>query len=278
MKRFSSHAGLDIGLIQRRPAVGPGIRVGECATRRLCAMAAVSATPVSSRSRRVQYWMLNSIVRDADVARIDPQLCYDFTYLPDRPVGWERTKTFGHSHPRLGRIGFAEVVEVLEGTVGFLVQDLLPGPRSTFAALVVGQPRDRVILPPVLAHASVNLAGDPVVFSDVIDRRIVDRQLKSDYGQVAAARGMAYYIDLGGNARPNPAYVEVAPLRRFTAEEWSGPWPDRPLYRDYVEDPGSFDWIVNPERFPERFPVLWDRVAGVIAHLDETREGPQAAD
>jgi Glucose-6-phosphate isomerase (GPI) len=149
------------------------------------------------------------------------------------------------------------------------VQDLLPGPRSTYAALVVGRPGERVILPPSLSHASVNLAGDPVVFSDIIDRRIVDRRLPSDYGQVAAAHGMAYYIDLEGNARLNPAYVDVPTLERFTAEEWSGSSPDRPLYRDYVERPGSWDWIHDSDLFPQRFPALWKRVAGVIARLDE---------
>ena len=271
MRDFTAPAGIEIGWQQGRPAVGPGIRIDERATRRLCAMAPVSATPVSPGSRRIQYWMLNSIVREEDAGRVDPRLCYDFTFLPDRPVGWERTKTFGHSHPKPGpgRLGFAEVLEILEGTAGFLLHDLLPGPRSTCAALVVGRPGERVIFPPSLSHASVNLASGPLVFSDIIDRRIVERQLPSDYSQVAAAHGLAYYIDLDGEAQPNPAYLEVPPLERFTAEEWSGPSPDRPLYRDYVERPGDWDWLHDPDLFPARFPALWERVADVVARMDE---------
>jgi oxalate decarboxylase/phosphoglucose isomerase-like protein (cupin superfamily) len=277
VKQFSAPAGLEIGIARRRPAVDPGIRIDEYATRLLGAMAPVSATPVAPGSRRIQYWMLNGMLRRADADRADPRLSYDFTYIADRPVGWERAKTFGHSHarPEPDRLGFAEVIEILDGKVGFIVQDLLPGPRCTFAALVTTQPRDRIILPPLLSHATINLGGDPVVFSDIIDRRIVDGRLPSEYGQVRAARGMAYYIDLGGNVRPNPTYMEVPTLQRFTATEWSGPSPDRPLYRDYIENPGLFDWIIDPELFPERFLMLWDRVRGVIAALDDRDSRPE---
>ena len=262
MKKFSAPAGIEVGLVRRRPAVGPGIRVDERAVRLLGAMRHVTATPVSPGSRRLQYWMLNSMVCEADAGRVDRRLCYDFTFMPDRPIGWERPKTLGHSHarPGPGRLGFAEVIEVLDGTVGFIVQDLRTGPRSTFTAVVTGRPGDRIILPPFLLHASINLAGDPVVFSDVIDRRIVEGQLPSDYSGVAGAHGMAHFIDLDGKARANPHYKEVPPLQRFTATEWSGPSPERPLYQDYVEDPGQFDWIIDPDLVPRRFPALWARV------------------
>jgi len=272
MKQFSAPAGIEVGLVRRRPALGPRIRVDERSVRLLGAMGRVTATPVPEHSRQIQYWMWNSMVREDDAGRVDPRLCYDFTFMPDRPIGWERPKTLGHSHPRPapGRLGFAEVVEVLDGTVGFMVQDLLPGPRSTFTALVTGRPGDRLILPPFLLHASINLAGDPVVFSDVIDRRIVEGRLPSDYGGVAGAHGMAHFIDLDGADRPNPFYKEVPPLLRLTALEWSGPSPDRPLYRDYVENAGGFAWIVDPGLFPKRFPDLWARVREAATRQGES--------
>jgi glucose-6-phosphate isomerase, archaeal len=272
MERLSAPAGIDIGLEGKEPAVGPGISIFERATRPLGAMGKVLADPVPTDPEQIQYWMLNGIVRDADAKRVDPRLCYDFTYLADRPVGWERAKTLGHSHPRSapGRMGFAEIVEVLHGTVGFMIADILPGPRCTFAALVIGEPGDRVVQPPFLAHASINLAGDPVVFSDVIDRRIVAGELPSDYAHVAEAHGLAYFVDRDGKARPNPNYKEVPPLQRFSAAEWSGvPAATRPLYADYVEAPAAFDWIVDPELFPDRFPELWDRVREVAKRMSE---------
>jgi oxalate decarboxylase/phosphoglucose isomerase-like protein (cupin superfamily) len=280
MKEFTAPAGIEVGLVRRRPALGPGIRVDERAVRRLGAMGRVAATPVPPRSRRIQYWMWNGMVREADTARVDPRLCYDFTFMADLPIGWERPKTLGHTHPRPapGKLGFAEIVEVLDGTVGFMIQDLFPGPRSSFAALIVGKPGDRVVLPPFLLHASINLAGDPAVFSDVIDRRIVAGQLPSDYNGVADAHGMAYFMDVDGAARPNPVYKDVPPLQRFTALEWSGPAPDRPLYGDYVQRPDDFDWIVDPGLFPVRFPTLWARVSDVATRQGDSSGGRPVGD
>ena len=265
MKGFSAPAGIDVGLVRGRPVVGPGITVTERAVRPLGAMGAVTALPVPGGSRRVQYWMLNGMVRESDAGRVDPRLCYDFTFIPDRPIGWERAKTLGHSHarPPEARLGFAEVIEIVEGTVGFIVQDILPGPRATYAALIVAGPGQRVVMPPFLSHASINLGGDPVVFTDVIDYRVVDGRLPSDYSRVAGAHGFAWFIDTDGRARRNPVYTEAPELQRFTALEWSGPWPDRPLYADYVTNPASLDWLLNPDLFPERFPDLWARVEDV---------------
>ena len=76
MKEFTAPAGIEVGLVRRRPALGPGIRVDERAVRRLGAMGRVAATPVPPRSRRIQYWMWNSMVREADATRVDPRLCY----------------------------------------------------------------------------------------------------------------------------------------------------------------------------------------------------------
>jgi oxalate decarboxylase/phosphoglucose isomerase-like protein (cupin superfamily) len=265
VKRFTAPAGIDVGLVRGRPAVGAGITMIERSARPLAALREVLADPAPISPRRAQYWMLNGMVRDADAARTDSRLCFDFTFVPDRPVGWEQAKTLGHSHARPpgARLGFAEIIEVVEGTVGFLVADILPGPRATFAALVVAGPGERVVMPPFLSHASINLAGDPVVFTDVIDRRVVDGRLASDYSKVKAARGLSWYIDRDGQARPNPAYVAVPELLRFTAREWSGPWPDRPLYLDYVDHPGTLDWLTDPDLFPERYPELWARVEDV---------------
>jgi oxalate decarboxylase/phosphoglucose isomerase-like protein (cupin superfamily) len=265
VKRFSAPAGIDVGLVRGRPAVGAGITLFERAARPLGALREVLADPAPISPRRAQYWMLNGMVRDGDAARTDPRLCYDFTFLPDRPVGWERAKTLGHSHARPpgARLGFAEIIEVVEGTAGFIVSDILPGPRATFAALIVAGPGERVAMPPFLSHASINLSGDPVVFTDVIDRRVVDGRLPSDYSRVKAAHGLPWYIDRDGHARPNAAYKSAPELQRFTALEWSGPWPDRPLYLDYVERPGSLEWLASPDLFPDLFADLWARVRDV---------------
>ena len=164
MRSFTAPAGLPVGLTRHRPAVGDGVQVEERRARRLGELASVSATSISPASRRLQYWMLNGVALSHDVARIDPRLRFELTYMADRPIGWERPKSAGHVHGRLaaGTLGFAEVCEVLEGIAGFLIQDLLPGPSASFAALITVAPGERIILPPFLHHLTVNVAGDLV--------------------------------------------------------------------------------------------------------------------
>jgi oxalate decarboxylase/phosphoglucose isomerase-like protein (cupin superfamily) len=265
MKQLAAPAGLPAGLLRGRPAVGPDVRVEDRLSRALGALAPVAATPVLATSRRIQYWMLNGMVREADADVVDRGLSYDFTYMADRPIGWERPKTLGHAHsrPAAGVLGFGEVCEVLEGVAGFLFQDILPGPRATFAALVTVKPGERVIMPPFLQHATINLEGDPLVFSDVISRAA-----RPDYRTLAAAHGMAWYIDIAGEARRNPGYVEAPPLLRFSTREWGGPSGDVPLYSEYVANPKAFDWLCRPDLFPARYPALWERLREVVARLD----------
>ena len=266
MRTFTVPAGLPVGIARRRPAVGEGVRVEEWASRRLGELARVTVEPVSRASRRVQYWMLNGVALTDDLARIDPRLRFELTYMADRPIGWERPKTAGHNHgrPASGSIGFAEVCEILEGTAGFLVQDLQPGPAATFAALVTVRPGERIILPPFLQHLTIDLAGDPLVFSDVISRRIT-----GDYEGLAAAHGGAYLVGPRGEARPNPAYRSLPPLERLTAEGWAGEAARHPvpLYQQLLADPAALAWLDEPDTFPDRFSELWARLRPVYERL-----------
>ena len=266
MKELAAAPGLPVGTVRGRPAVGADVLVEEWGTRPLGALAAVAASPIHVAARRVQYWMLNGVVRARDAGRIDPRLRYELTYMADRPIGWERPKTAGHVHgrPSPGEIGFAEICEVLEGTAGFMIQDLRPGPSAIFAALVTVRPGERIVLPPLLHHATFHLAGAPLVFSDVISRRIT-----TDYSTLSAAQGTAYLIDTLGSPRPNLAYARVPPLLRFSAEEWSGP-ANRPLYTSFVDDPASLTWLDSPGEFPARFPRLWERLEPILNALDRS--------
>jgi glucose-6-phosphate isomerase len=205
--------------------------------------------------------MLNGVILKRDTTCADPTLMYDLTFLPDRPIGWERPKTHGHVHsnPPDSPLGYPEIFEVLEGLAGFMIQDLKPGPSATYAALVTVGPGERVVLPPLLHHAAISLSGDPLVFSDV-----VSRACRPDYAPLAGAHGMAYLVDLSGRVQRNSAYTSIPPLVHVTAKEWCG-LARRPLYVDFVEDPGSLEWISKPDLFPECFPELWARLAPVYS-------------
>lgn len=175
-------------------------------------------------------------------------------------MGLEAAKTAGHVHdrPQGGAIGYPEIVEVLHGEAGFLIQDLAvdeSGARSTRAWLVRARPGDRVILPPDLAHATIDLGAGPLVFSDVIDRRA-----QGIYSGVAAARGFGWYVSADGRLRPNPRYARPPRIEEVAARDWSAPSPG-PLYRAFRDDPGSLAWLSEPERFAQVAPDLWRRVS-----------------
>jgi glucose-6-phosphate isomerase len=251
-------AGLPLRIDDHGLILDGSIAVEETAVRRLSELAPVAEDPTVATGDRIQYWMYNGVAATADLPRLGPlPMRYELTVLADRPIGRERPKSLGHVH--VG--GYPEVCEVLAGTAGFLVQDLLPGPRATFAALVTVRPGERIILPPILHHGTISLAGDPLVFSDVIHRRS-----SGEYATIAAARGLAWFIDISGTAFPNPHYAGVPPLQRMDAIDWSGT-SESPLYSAFVDDPSAFNWLGDPDRYRARFPALADRMEPVLAAL-----------
>lgn len=251
-------AGLPIRIVDHGLVLDGSLAVEETAVRRLSELAPVAEDPTAASGDQIQYWMYNGVAAEADLPRLGPlSVRYELTALADRPIGRERPKSLGHVH--VG--GFPEVCEVLAGTAGFLVQDLLPGPRATFASLVTVRPGERIVLPPILHHATISLAGDPLVFSDVIDRRSA-----GEYATIAAARGLAWFIGVDGTASPNPYYTSVPPLHRLDASDWSGA-SEGPLYRALVDDPSAFDWLGDPQLYRARFPALAARIEPVLALL-----------
>ncbi len=208
--------------------------------------------------------MLNGVRQEADERLEGHVLRYELTAMIGRPIDWEAAKTAGHVHvrPPGARLGYPEVVEVLHGEAGFLIQDLSispEGPRSSRAWLVRAGAGDWVVLPPELAHVTIDLGAGPRVFSDVIDRRAV-----GVYSDVADAQGFAWYVGAGGELRANERYVETPVLEECDASDWSGPAPG-PLYAAFGADSSTFGWLSEPDRFAEVAPRVWDRVGGLLS-------------
>jgi glucose-6-phosphate isomerase, archaeal len=260
---LSTRAGIALSLRSGVARLGPSLFVEEDRIRRLAELAPVRVDPVGRHGRRVEYRMLNG-VREADDIRLQGNpLRYELTIMGGRPIGSEAAKTFGHVHvrPAGAMLGYPEVVEVVHGEAGFLIQDLRAspdGPMSTAAWLVRARPGDWLILPPELAHVTIDLGAGPLVFSDVIDRRAAGL-----YSGVAEARGFAWYVGRDGRLWRNPHYVEVPRLIEVDAVEWSGPAAGT-LYRTFRQDPDSFAWLSDPATFPSVAPALWQRVRDAI--------------
>lgn len=260
---LSSRAGIALSLRGGVARLGPDLLVEDDRIRRLAELAPVTAEPVGRRGRRVEYRMLNG-VREADDTRLQGHpLRYELTIMGGRPIGSEAAKTFGHVHirPAGAMFGYPEVVEVVHGEAGFLIQDLRgspDGPMSTAAWLVRARPGDWVILPPELAHVTIDLGAGPLVFSDVIDRRAA-----GIYSGVAEAAGFGWYVGSEGRLWRNPHYVEVPRLIDVDAVDWSGPAAGI-LYRVFRQDPDAFAWLSDPAMFSTVAPALWQRVRDAI--------------
>jgi glucose-6-phosphate isomerase len=260
---LSELAGLPLSLRRGRLHLGPGVVAEEDLVRRKAQMRDVLAAGVGRQSRRLEYQMLNGVRRVQDVHLEGLPLRYELTSMPGSPLGWETAKTLGHVHvsPPGSSVGYPEIVEVLHGEAGFLVQDLAmtaDGPRSRQAWLVRARPGDWVVLPPDLAHVTIDLGAGPLVFSDVIDRRA-----RGIYAGVAQARGFGWYVATDGVLRPNPRYGVPPRIEEIPAAEWSGPAPG-PLYGAFRDDPASLAWLSEPARFAAMAAPLAHRIGDVL--------------
>lgn len=260
---LSGLAGLPLGLSDGELVLGQDVVAEEDLVRRLRELTGVLAEPAASSGERIEYRMLNGTRLRQDEHLVDHRLRYELTAMPGRPLGSEAAKTAGHVHvrPPGATLGFPEVVEVLHGEAGFLIQDLSvdsDGPRSSRAWLVRARPGDWVILPPQLAHVTIDLGDGPLVFSDVIDR-----EAKGVYTDVATSRGFSWYVGVDGTLRPNERYRVTPTLEEVDATAWSGTSPG-PLYALFRADPGGFAWLSEPDRFPEVAPGLWERLGHLL--------------
>ncbi len=260
---LSERAGLPLLLSDGGIEPGPDVLVEEDLVRRLSEMRDVVADEAGTDGSRLEYRMLNGVRRSEDAHLAGLPLRYELTAMLGRPIGWEAAKTLGHVHVRPPGIstGYPEVVEVLHGEAGFLIQDLgegPEGPHSRRAWLVRARAGEWVVLPPDLAHVTIDLGAGPLVFSDVIDRRA-----RGIYSAVAAAHGFAWYVAADGGLRANPAYDSPPLIEEVAALDWSGP-PAAPLYRYFRDDPGRLEWLSDPDRFGQVAPTLAARLADAL--------------
>lgn len=260
---LTTAAGIPLELEEGSIRTGPGVLVEQDLVRQLHELAQVTADPITEDGRRVEYRMLNGVRRDSDDRLERLPVRYELTAMAGHSIGHEAAKTAGHVHvrPAGSSLGYPEVVEVLHGEAGFLIQDLEQGPegpRSSRAWLVRARAGDRVVLPPELAHVTIDLGAGPLVFSDIIDRRAA-----GVYSAVARARGFCWYVAADGELYPNDRYTAIPELEVCDAAEWSGE-AGGPLYSAFDSGPEDFVWLSEPDRFPDAFPQVWARIEAML--------------
>ncbi|MGH9612957.1 MAG: cupin domain-containing protein, partial [Bryobacteraceae bacterium] len=161
----------------------------------------------------------------------------------------------GHVHRVSPFSGWSttEIFEIWQGRALIYMQERLDNePGRCFA--VDARPGDRVIVPPVWAHAVISAdARKPLVFGAWCDR---------DYGfvydGVRARGGLAWFPLLGNggiawsaNPRYHPGELIVRPARKYAELALDA---SIPLYDHVERKPEAIQWVSRPDLLRDVWP------------------------
>lgn len=136
-------------------------------------------------------------------------LKFDVTVVPPSSavpsLGQEYPKTVGHFHTSLpgSAVASPDFYQVVHGRGHLLLQAKYDTVVQPY--LISVGPGDIVLVPPWLAHISINTGPDVLVFSNVCVR-----QPHLDYESITSNQGGAYYVVRTGDGMaviPNPRYA-----------------------------------------------------------------------
>jgi len=132
------------------------------------------------------------------------ELRYDVTLIPSIGLGQEYPKTHGHYHSIApGGVTYAEIYEVLQGTVHLLLQKT-ERDRIFDICLIEGHLGDKLIVPPNCGHVLINPDEELLATGNLVSRRC-----GAEYELWRRRRGGAYYELKGGKLVKNPNYGNV---------------------------------------------------------------------
>ncbi len=167
---------------------------------------------------------------------------YDITVIPDRKIGGECTKTYGHCHPFAeGKLTYPEVYQVLSGRAVFILQKELRN-GANVVTIVDAKKGDVVLIPPSYCHVSINPGNEKLILANIVADRF-----DSDYELFKANRGDAYYYTDDGALVQNSNYV-VEKNERIEPAELNGRYgfKSRDLLVEFYEDSEKFEFLKKP--------------------------------
>jgi glucose-6-phosphate isomerase, archaeal len=169
-------------------------------------------------------------------------------------IGNEYVRSQGHIHssPPGTTTPYLEIYEFWHGTGAVYLQDAAQ-PDLTDVLLVDVQPGDKVIIPPGWVHVVINSGPAPLAFGALYAS---DATLL--YEPLRAMNGTAWAVLADGSFAANPRYRNPPPPGRVQAREYPafGIRRDWPLLTAFAGDHDLYDYVVDPERFPD----VWSTV------------------
>jgi glucose-6-phosphate isomerase len=172
-------------------------------------------------------------------------------------LGEEPVRSQGHVHGVAPHCGWStpEVFEIWEGRAIIYAQESVADDPGRCVVVEAG-PGDQVVVPPNWAHFVANAsATERMVFG-----ALCERQYSFVYGGVRAHGGLAWFPLLRGASiewKANPRYrTSDLRVRRPRVYPELGLDPAVPIYRQFEADPERVQWVSEPARLAEAWPVF----------------------
>jgi glucose-6-phosphate isomerase len=173
-------------------------------------------------------------------------LRYDMTVIPPGVFNGEFTKTKGHYHPENpAGVPYPEVYEVLSGFAYYLLQRK----DHTDVILLPAHTGDTVLIPPGYGHVTINPGREALVMAN-----LVSTDFQSEYGEIDAMHGAAYYYLKKEGWVANPHYGDPIPMHVMLP----APLPELglPAGRSLYSLVGTSDTLDIMNRPEDNIPVL----------------------
>lgn len=253
-------SGIPLALDGNLLLFGDDLKTVESEPRRLSEYADVLAPSSELEGPDEAYFMHRGVALAQDKVLFDGfDYRYDVTVLDRGSVGNEPIKTIGHYHPlKPGTdVCYPEVYEVLHGEASYVLQKV-DAERVLDLVVAVVKPGEKVVIPPGYGHVTVN-AGDSVLAMS----NLLQSDFKSIYEPYSKMKGAAVYKLNDCSWVRNHNYV-VGGFKRVKPRELPQFGIDfsKPLYTSIRENPGIFDYVVNPEKY--EFENLWEVIEEII--------------
>lgn len=176
------------------------------------------------------------------------------TYASGR-LGDEPIRSQGHIHRVSSHSGWSppEVYEIWSGKACIYMQERASdNPGRCFA--VLAEPGDVVVVPPNWAHATIS--ADP--HEALTFGAWCDREYGFEYEDVRRHQGLAWYPLLDKHDQlqwlHNDRYVHTELIVKGPGHYSSlGIIPGVPIYKQFEEDPGRFQWVSKPYLMEDRW-------------------------
>lgn len=169
-------------------------------------------------------------------------------------IGKEYVRSQGHIHsaPAGSDVPYLEIYEFWHGSGAIYLQDVA-GVDVGEVYLVQVEPGDKLIIPPGWVHVVVNTGSTPLAFG-----ALYAAGAELIYEPLRKLGGTAWAVLTDGTCEPNPRYRNPPAPVVTKAREYPefGVSRDRPILAELSETPDRFDYVVQPEAFPD----VWSAV------------------